>query len=194
MTRVLRLQGDALVRALPELAQLRIEVFRDWPYLYDGDPAYEEAYLSVYKDSADAILIAAYDCDKLVGASTGAPMLGHAEDFGATFTGDTSKLEQIFYCAESVLLPEYRGSGLGHRFFDLREAHARSLGLSYSAFCAVIRPEDHPLRPKRYRSLEPFWRKRGYEPQVGVMAQFMWKDIDQAEQTQHDLQYWMRPL
>ena len=27
-----------------EQARLRIEVFRDWPYLYDGDLAYEQSY------------------------------------------------------------------------------------------------------------------------------------------------------
>ncbi|NNK15931.1 MAG: GNAT family N-acetyltransferase, partial [Sulfitobacter sp.] len=29
------LTGTALVNALNDVARLRIEVFRDWPYLYD---------------------------------------------------------------------------------------------------------------------------------------------------------------
>ena len=35
----------------------------------------------------------------------------------------------------SVLLPQYRGIGLGHRFIDLREDHARAMGRSHVAFC-----------------------------------------------------------
>ena len=35
------LTGDAVAGALDDLARLRIAVFRDWPYLYDGDVAYE---------------------------------------------------------------------------------------------------------------------------------------------------------
>ncbi|MEL7216567.1 MAG: GNAT family N-acetyltransferase, partial [Pseudomonadota bacterium] len=148
MIRVERLQGEALRDALADVARLRIAVFRTWPYLYDGDMAYEEAYLQVYRDNPRAILIAAFDRDRLVGASTGAPMAEHDDDFGAAFSDQHPDMSDVFYCAESVLLPDYRGQGIGHRFFDMREAHARALCFGHSAFCAVSRPADHPLRPQ----------------------------------------------
>ncbi len=194
MIRTERLTGEALIAALDDLAQLRITVFRAYPYIYDGDPAYERRYLQTYRDSADAILVAAFDGGRLVGASTGTPMVQHADDFGAAFAGQDIPLDQIFYCAESVLLPEYRGQGVGHAFFDAREAHARALGLTYSAFCAVMRPEGHPLRPEGYGPLDPFWRKRGYAPLEGVLAQYRWKDLDQSQETDHPLQFWMRKI
>jgi len=194
MIRVERLEGEALSAALGDVARLRIEVFRKWPYLYDGDAEYEARYLQTYRDSADAILVGAFDGARLVGASTGTPMEDHADDFSAAFAGQDISLSNIFYCAESVLLPEYRGQGLGHAFFDAREAHARDLGRSYSAFCGVVRPEDHPLRPEGYRPLDAFWRKRGYTPVEGAVAQFRWKDIDQSHETDHALQFWMRRL
>ena len=194
MIRVERLTGAALEAALGDVARLRIEVFRAWPYLYDGDTAYEEAYLQTYRDSADAILVGAFDGDRLVGASTGTPMQDHAEDFAAAFAGQDVALGDIFYCAESVLLPDYRGQGIGHAFFDAREDHARALGHEYAAFCGVKRPKDHPLRPADYQPLDPFWRKRGYAPVAGAVAQFAWKDIDQAQETDHPLQFWMRRL
>jgi GNAT superfamily N-acetyltransferase len=192
--RVERLTGAALAEALPEVARLRIEVFRAWPYLYDGDAAYEEAYLQPYRESDAAILVGAFDGERLVGAATGTPMEDHAADFAAAFAGQGVALEDIFYCAESVLLPGYRGRGIGHAFFDAREDHARALGRSYCAFCGVIRPEDHPLRPEGYRPLDPFWRKRGYAPLPGAVAEFSWKDIDQPAETTHELQFWMRRL
>ena len=71
-TRVLA--GDARVQALDSVAALRISVFRDWPYLYDGSLAYERDYLRTYIDSPNAILVGAFDGDRLVGASTGTPM------------------------------------------------------------------------------------------------------------------------
>jgi GNAT superfamily N-acetyltransferase len=194
MIAVERLTGDKLSAALPDVARLRIEVFRAFPYLYDGDLAYEERYLQVYRDSDDAILVGAYDGDRLIGAATGTPMEDHADDFGAAFARTGLALEQIFYCAESVLLPEYRGRGIGHRFFDAREAHARALGRTHSAFCGVVRPADHPLRPEGHRTLDAFWRKRGYAPVEGAVAQFRWKDIDREAETDHDLQFWIRTL
>lgn len=193
MIRTAVLTGDAVGTVLDDLARLRIAVFRDWPYLYDGDPDYERAYLQVYQ-APGAVVVAAYDGTRMVGAATGAPMEHHARDFAAAFTARPEPLEQIFYCAESVLLPEYRGHGLGHAFFDAREAQGRALGRSFCAFCSVIRPADHPLRPEGYRPLDGFWRGRGYAPLPGVVASFEWKDHDQPATTRKPLQFWMKPL
>lgn len=38
--------GEAMLGALDALAALRNEVFREWPYLHDGDLAYERGYLA----------------------------------------------------------------------------------------------------------------------------------------------------
>ena len=194
MIRVEALTGTALDAALGDVARLRIAVFRDWPYLYDGDPGYEEAYLQSYRESEGAIVVGAFDGARLVGAATGTPMADHADEFAAAFAGSGIGLGEVFYCAESVLLPEYRGRGLGHAFFDAREDHARRLGFSKSAFCGVVRPEDHPLKPQGYAPLDPFWRKRGYAPLEGAIATFRWKDVDRAEETAHPLQFWLRDL
>ncbi|GAB5431064.1 MAG: GNAT family acetyltransferase [Epibacterium sp.] len=192
--RVDTLTGAALEAALEDVARLRIEVFRAWPYLYDGDLAYERDYLQSYRDSDSAILVGAFDGDQLVGAATGTPMADHADDFAAAFAETNIDIAEVFYCAESVLLPPYRGQGAGHGFFDAREAHARALGFGKSAFCSVIRPADHPLRPADYAPLDPFWRKRGYAPLPGVLAQFSWKDVEQQDETAKSLQFWCRDL
>lgn len=190
-TRVLT--GEAVTGALDDLARLRIAVFRDWPYLYDGDEAYERDYLRAYT-APGAVVVAAMDGGRMVGAATGAPMEHHATDFAAAFAGRPERLEDIFYCAESVLLPDYRGRGLGHAFFDGREAQGRALGRRWSAFCSVIRSADHPARPPAYQPLDAFWRKRGYEPLPGVVAAFHWRDLGQAAESPKQLQFWMKPL
>lgn len=192
--RIAALSGADLEAVLADVARLRIEVFRAWPYLYDGDPEYEQAYLQSYRNSDRAVVVAAYDGDRLVGASTGAPLMDHAADFAAAFSGSGLDLADVFYCAESVLLPEFRGQRGGHAFFDLREAHARRFGFRMSAFCAVQRPDDHPLRPTDYAPLDAFWRKRGYRPLEGAVAQFGWKDVDQSLEMEKPLQFWLREL
>lgn len=193
MTEVRVLTGAALQAALDDVARLRIAVFRDWPYLYDGDLDYERGYLQSYL-SPTAIVAAAFDGPRIVGAATGAAMEDHADDFAAAFADRPEPLDQVFYCAESVLLPEYRGRGIGHAFFDAREDHARGLGRRWAAFCSVIRPADHPDRPADYAPLDPFWRKRGYAPLPGVVARFSWRDVGQDAETLKPLQFWMRSL
>lgn len=188
------LTGEALDAALDGVAALRIAVFRDWPYLYDGTLDYEREYLSTYRTSPNALLVGAFDGDRLVGASTSTPMEDHAEAFSAPLASLGIPLTDIYYGAESVLLPEYRGRGIGHRFFDLREAFARSLGRRWLAFCSVTRPDDHPLRPATYRTNDAFWQGRGYAPVPGVQAEFAWKDVGEEGETVKRLQFWMREL
>jgi GNAT superfamily N-acetyltransferase len=183
-----------IVARLPDLAALRIRVFADWPYLYDGNAAYEERYLRAYAESEGAIVVAALDGDRLVGAATGTPMEDHAEDFAAPLARAGIDPATAFYCAESVLLPDYRGRGIGHRFFDAREAHARAMGRRWSVFCAVLRALDHPARPEGYRPLDAFWRARGYAPLPGAVARFRWRDHGDAEETEKPLQVWLRDL
>ena len=194
MTGVRRLTGAALDAVLDDVARLRIAVFRDWPYTYDGSLDYERSYLESYRASPDAVLVGAFDGARLVGAATGTPLEDHATDFAAPFAGTGLALGDVFYCAESVLLPDYRGQGLGHAFFDTREAHARDLGRAYSVFCSVIRPGDHPLKPAGYRPLDPFWAKRGYAPLPGVIARFRWTDLGESTQSEKPLQFWGRKL
>jgi len=188
------LAGAELAAALDDLAGLRIEVFRDWPYLYDGTRAYERQYLATYRDNPGALLVGAFHAGRLVGASTSSLLEDHAAEFSAPLQRLGIPVGKILYGAESVLLRPYRGIGLGHRFIDLREAHARALGRSHVAFCSVIRPDDHPARPAGYRSNEAFWRGRGYAMLPGAVAHFSWKDLGDAAETEKPLQFWLRAL
>ena len=188
------LSGAGLEAVLDQVAQLRITVFREWPYLYDGSLEYERQYLTSYQDNPGALLVGAFHDGQLIGASTSTPMEDHAAEFSAPFRDLGLEVERILYGAESVLLRPYRGLGLGHRFIDLREAHARALGRTHVAFCSVIRPEDHPARPAAYRPNDAFWRGRGYEVLPGAVARFRWKDLGEAEETEKALQFWMRAL
>jgi GNAT superfamily N-acetyltransferase len=187
--------GDEIRAVLPDLARLRIAVFRDWPYLYDGTLEYEEHYLEKIAQAKGAVCVIARDGDLIVGASTAAPMVEHADEFGEPFRNAGYDISKIFYCGESVLLKSHRGHGLGHIFFEKREEQAAKLGgFTHSTFCRVIRPDDHPLKPKDYIPLDTFWNKRGYAPVPGLTATYSWKDIDQKDETVHHMQFWMKKL
>jgi GNAT superfamily N-acetyltransferase len=194
-TRVTALTGGDLAAGIAAVARLRIAVFRHWPYLYDGTMDYESSYLSAFAKAEGAIIVAAYDGDSIVGCATAAPLAAVDDAFSAPFRERKRDIARIFYCGESVLLPAYRGQGLGHAFFDRREAHARALGgFTHSTFCSVVRAPDHPLRPRDYVPLDAFWHKRGYAPAAGLMTRFTWKDVDQPAETAKPMQFWMKAL
>ena len=193
--RVLSLRGAEIAAWLPAVARLRIAVFREYPYLYDGDEAYEARYLATYARSPGGVLVVVLDGERVVGASTGMPLAGTEAEFQAPFLARGMPVDEVFYCAESVLLPEYRGLGFGHRFFEEREAHARSLGAcAWTAFAAVDRAEDDPRCPAGYRSNAPFWTRRGYVRQPGMTMRLAWKQIDCDVETEQALTFWLRRL
>ncbi len=186
------LRGDALRAWIGRLAGLRSTVFRDWPYLYDGDPGYEATYLATYADSPGAALIAAIDGDRAVGCATCQPMSEAQARVQAAFRDHGLDPGRVCYFGESVLLPEYRGRGAGVRFFALREAHARSLGLTAAAFCAVTRDDHDPRRPGNHVPLDAFWAKRGYARRADISVVFDWKEVGHESETPHRLGFWMK--
>ena len=192
--RIERLSGEGLRVRLDDLARLRISVFRAWPYLYQGTLGYERQYLPRYAEAKTGTMIVALDGDKVVGAST-ALGLHEEEDFvQAPFVKAGLDLSHIFYFGESVLLPEYRGQGIGVRFFEEREAAARAHGYSIAAFCAVVRPENHPARPRDYVPLDEFWTHRGYAKRPDLVSTFSWKDIGERDESEKPMVTWMKTL
>ncbi|WP_020394641.1 GNAT family N-acetyltransferase [Thiolinea disciformis] len=187
--------GNNLARYIQDLARLRMEVFRAFPYLYDGSLEYEAHYLETYLRCPDAAMILVFDQDQVVGASSCIPLRAEDEAFQKPLRAAGFALDTIFYCGESVLAQAYRGQGLGVAFFREREAHAARLGgFTHSCFCAVDRPLNHPLRPMDYVPLDQFWTKRGYVKQSHLVARLSWQDIDQPLPTEKTLTYWMKTL
>lgn len=192
---VRRLAGDALGPWLDAVARLRIAVFRDWPYLYAGDLDYERGYLQAYARSPGSVFVLAFDGDAVVGASTGLPLADDTDEFQRPFREVGRAVDDVFYFGESVLLPEYRGRGVGHRFLDEREAHAAALGrFAWTGFCAVDRDPADPRRPAGHRGNEVFWAKRGYVRQPGLTVHLAWQEIGEPAPTDKPLTFWLRPL
>lgn len=191
--RVQRFSGAAVGDYVPELARLRIQVFRDFPYLYDGTPEYEERYLATYTASPDSVVVIAFEGERVIGASTAVPLAHETPEVRRPFLEAGIAPESVFYLGESVLLSPWRGRGIGVRFFEEREAHARSLGpFTWYAFCAVDRPADHPRRPPEHVPLDAFWERRGYRRHPGLETTFSWRDLDEARESAKPMVFWMK--
>lgn len=187
------LTGAEASREIPALARLRMQVFREYPYLYDGSEAYEQKYLAAYTGEPNAVIVTARAGAEVVGAATALPLADAVEEEQAPFREAGWPIERICYFGESVLLPERRGCGIGVAFFDHREAHARTLGLDKAVFCAVDRPQDHPRRPADYTPLDAFWRKRGYE-RIPLETTFSWQDLDEHGESPKRMLFWAKDL
>ncbi len=187
--------GAEIASVFEPLAALRMAVFRSFPYLYEGTVDYEMDYLKTYANAPRALLFAVFDGDLMVGATTALPLSDETEEVKAPFVNAGYRLEDVFYFGESILLPDYRGMGLGHRFFDEREKHVHRYGTYKSTcFCAVQRPESHPERPSGYQPLDGFWKKRGYAHVPELTTIFSWPDLRETESTAKTMLFWLKEL
>ena len=187
--------GPNIAPFVPDLARLRIEVFREFPYLYDGDEDYERLYLQTYVRSSRSLAVLVYDGATLIGASTGLPMTDETEEFKRPFVAHGYDIGKIFYCGESVLQRDYRGRGIYKHLFAAREQHAASLpGVTLCTFCGVQRPAHHPLRPPGYTPLHAIWQRFGYTEHPELETPYVWKDVDETEPSAKTMRFWTKSI
>ncbi len=186
--------GGDIAQVIEDLGKLRIAVFQDFPYLYKGTLAYEKSYLATYVQSPKAMLFSVWHEGQMVGASTCIPLTDETDEVQAPFLAANINPNQIFYFGESILLKTFRGKGLGRRFFEEREKHTKQY-LSYQTayFCAVERPENHPLKPKNYQPLNTFWHSVGFKPTT-LVSYFEWQDLDEPLASPKKMNYWKKDL
>ena len=191
--KLLEISSSELSNYIDELASLRIRVFKEFPYLYEGNLEYEQKYLSRYQKANAFLLVGAFENGKMVGATTCLPLSEEEEEFRQPHLQAGYNTDKIFYFGESILLSQYRGRGIGKAFFDKREAHAKKVisDLEFTCFCAVDR-ESHPLTPEDYRPLDSFWESRSYEKSSKLFCEYSWKDIDKEEEDKKRLYFWFK--
>lgn len=187
--------GDEVFGVLEAVANLRISVFAEWPYCYRGSLDYERKYLQSLANSQDAVVVVAREGDRIVGASTGMRLTDAPDASAADFASHGYELARGYYFGESVLLPAFRGQGLGVGFFAHRLHHAqRCERYDFATFCAVVRAPDDPRRPTGWLPLDDFWRARGFAPVPGLECQLSWTEHGNQQETTHRMQFWARLL
>lgn len=188
-----------------DLARLRMAIFRDFPYLYEGNDTYESTYNAPYGQSSKSLFVVIKASNEVVGISTAIPMRDMDESIALILSDAGYTAASGFYLGESVLTPNFRGRGLYKKMFDLREEEARLQGHSFTAFLSVVRESDHPLKPINYIPHDTTWKSYGYTPIEAHMT-FSYPTVPlpdskntsgwskQGSTHDHTLQFWVKDL
>lgn len=188
------LTGAAIVDALDDLSTLRLDIFQEYPYLYQGRREDELTYLATYTEAPDAGVILTYDGLTVIGAATGMPLIHEDAQMLDAFSGTAFPLNEVYYVGELLFRPAYRNCGLGRNLLDRLENHIRSLGRYRKLTCATVeRPEDHPLRPRSYIPISRFLARAGFVRLSGVTTHFIWRETD-GDKRDHLMQFWIKEL
>ena len=143
----------------------------------------------------DAIAVASFDHNTLIGISTGYPFIYDAENLKQMLSSHGRNPAEYFCFGESVLRKSYRGLGIGKRFFEEREAHVAKLNrYKYICFYTSMRPVNDPKRPADYRSLAPFWQSMGYVEHPELIGEISYQEIGEKEQSLKKMVFWIKDL
>lgn len=187
--------GGGLKPYIHSVAKLRMEVFKDYPYFEDPDLDRETLYLRKISSNKETIGVLIFDNTTLVGASLGYPLSMEEASLQLPFNERRLDTASYFYFGNSALLRQYRGRGIGHHFFDAREAHvAHYKKYKHICFCVPDCPEPDPNRPKDFVPLVDFWRKRGYVPHPEIKGTLSWKKIDESCPSKKPMSFWIKDL
>ena len=74
MIEIKTFKGAEILSFIDDIGKLRIENFREYPYLYIGNLDDERGYLSAYANDSHALLAVAFHEEKIIGLSTGIPV------------------------------------------------------------------------------------------------------------------------
>ncbi|MFA7405306.1 MAG: GNAT family N-acetyltransferase [Pelobacteraceae bacterium] len=188
------LTGAAIADAVDDLATLRLEIFLDYPYLYQGKREDELTYLGSYAEAPDACVILARDGLAVIGAATGMPLVHEDAQMRDAFAATAFPLNEAYYVGEMLFRPAYRNSGLGRKLLAQLESRIRSLGSYRRLTCATVeRPDDHPLRPRDYTPITRFLSRTGFVRLSGVTTRFTWRETDGTTRD-HPMQFWSKEL
>jgi GNAT superfamily N-acetyltransferase len=192
--KIKRLKGEAILPYIEDFAWLRMEVFKAYPYLYEGDLTCEREYLQNYIACPETILVLAFDEKKVIGVSSAIPLEFETVETKKPFLEHNMNIQDIFYLDSSVLLPAYRGKNIYRHFFHEREAAAIEYGCKITTFCAIERPFNHPKKPDDYFPLNDIWTHFGYKKCPELSAYFEWKEVGEESKSRKPLVFWMKYL
>ena len=187
------LTGSQISQHIEAIAQLRIDIFKEYPYLYDGNLEYEIRYLKKFMDTPDSMIVILNNSAHIVGAITGLPLKYEDDIIKEPWLKQHKPLDKVYYFSEILIYSDYRGKGLGRELFEAAEATARDFSV-YDCFslATVIRADNHPSKPADYKALDNFWIHHGYHKDETLIFQIPWKEIDKADISSKPLLFWIK--
>ncbi|NRB10457.1 MAG: GNAT family N-acetyltransferase [Rickettsiaceae bacterium] len=178
-----------------EIANLRINIFCEFPYLYKGTLEYEQEYLNMYFDSKNSLIQLVFDQhNNVVGFTSFIPLKETITEIQQPFINNNINIAEYYYFGDAIIKPSHRGQGILRELFSYNETTAQKKGYNNVVFMTVIRPDHHPIKPNNYRSLEPIWQYFGYKLLENIEINLAWEQVDSKKQENNTLRIWKNSL
>lgn len=192
--------GARIAEVLSEVARLRIILFREYPYLYDGTEEYERQYLAGLAANERSLVLVARVDGAVVATATALPLEGDADilrDASSAFRRAGEDPGAYYYYSEILVQPEQRRSGIAREFYARRREHALGLGYSKVCFAAVEHEAGGGIaRPLEYFDPAPMWESMGFVRRPEIAIRYHWPTLTDrgTVELDHRMVFWLKPL
>lgn len=189
-------KGKELAPYINDIVTLCHTVYSEYPYLYDGNDAGYEEYISSYADSPSSMACLVFDGEKVIGAATGIPLIESRDLYQQAFKDNgEADLSGIYYLGELVLLKSYRGAGTGMKLHEGFENLVRSSSKYHKiALISIDLPAEDLRKPADYRPIAPFWQKLSYQQQPNIYFIAPWVNVGEKTESMHRMVFWTKSL
>jgi GNAT superfamily N-acetyltransferase len=184
------IRGLEIENHIDDLGRFRIEIFREYPYLYDGSIEYERVYLRRYSRNPESLLLILQDACGILGACTGIPLTGEDIEFQNAFVGENK--DEVYYIGEIMLRAGSRGQGLGSSLLSTALSLIDLNRFKKVSLCTVDRGLNHPRQPGNYCPPDYLWKKYGFAKSSNLKANLAWKDIGDEIETLKPMNIWFK--
>lgn len=189
------LRGKELLSNISKLTKLRLAIYQEYPYLYEGNSAFEESYLSLFANSNESMLIIAKDNHQIIGAISGLPLDMAQKEIREVFIQSEIEIKDYYALCDVIVLKQYRSKGVGsilcEEFLKQLQKKKRYKKL---VLWQIVKAPDDPKRPKSYFSPDGFWQKLGFIKNPGLMCFLKWIEISETKESSHRFEFWLRDL
>jgi GNAT superfamily N-acetyltransferase len=181
------------------VSELRINTFKEFPYLYSGNLAYEKEYMQGYTADVQAMITLARVDNRLAGIATGIPLVSDSDivkDANLAFTQNNLDSSQYYYYGEIIVLPEYQKQYIAKQLLSVQDEIIKAWDYRYSCLLTVIREDNHPQRPALYLSSDRAWERLGYI-KMNLQSHYHWPTImsdASVRECVHPMQFWKKVL
>ncbi len=173
---------------ISDFARLRINVFREYPYFYEGSLEYEKAYLGEYFLCNDFYALAFFDGERICGMGTLIPLESSFAEIKELFAKLKLDAKDYLYFGEVILEAPYRGKKLLPIFMAEAFKVARKLGLSKIAYMSIVSSKSDKLRPANYRDSNAIMQKHGTRLIENSEMTFSYKSALSGQDEAHTMQ------
>jgi len=174
-----------------QIAQLRITMFRKYPYLYDGDMKNEESYLQTYWKSQKSTFLLLFNSeDEIVGLSSSRPLDEEMPEVKKPFLNTEIDLSKCLYIGETLIKEKYQGMQILDQMVKYYKEMVPKQAYECVLFMTVLREDNHPAKPDNYQPLDEIWKHYGFEVMKGKKIFLNWKRIDTQNEEENTLIVW----